>query len=341
MVASVYPTQNQPALTGQGIRPIDLRTDLAPLADLIELSFAETMDSGGRAALREMRTLSQISGSVALISRFSEAVIGVQNGYVWIEDGRLVGNVSIYPTSQRQHPHTWIIANVSTHPDYRRRGIARQLMLASLDGIRARGGKAAILQVDYDNTGAHQLYRQLGFVDERAWVVWRRARHTALYASPTYTDEPTESPRISHMRRAEWRALYALAGKVRPDERGGIGWLRPLHPREFRPSVWTQIDNLLNLRSIERLVIRSPDHRGILAYAMLERGFGVSTRITLMVDPRYAGVYDDALLRNITQRFKAEMLTMEHPRDEVITSHVIEKHGFRQYRSAYHMRLAL
>lgn len=44
------------------IRPVNLRTDLPTLADLIELVFAPTMDESGRAAIREMRYMSRMGG---------------------------------------------------------------------------------------------------------------------------------------------------------------------------------------------------------------------------------------------------------------------------------------
>ncbi len=120
-----------------GLRPVNLRTDLAPLADLIELAFSESMDTGGRAAVREMRTLSRLGPGLSVVLGMNDLAQGVGLGYVWIEDGRLVGNTSVYPASVPTGP-TWIIANVAVHPDYRGRGIARELVTASLDMIRQR-----------------------------------------------------------------------------------------------------------------------------------------------------------------------------------------------------------
>ena len=37
----------------QGLRPVNVRTDLAQLADLMEITFHDTMDESGRAAIRE------------------------------------------------------------------------------------------------------------------------------------------------------------------------------------------------------------------------------------------------------------------------------------------------
>ena len=80
-----------------GLRPINLRTGVSPLADLIELVFADNMDSGGRAALREMRAMSRMGPGLRILSHLNDIAAGVHQGFVWIADGKLVGNVSVYP----------------------------------------------------------------------------------------------------------------------------------------------------------------------------------------------------------------------------------------------------
>ena len=111
-----------------GLRPVHLRTDLAGMAELLELCFGATMDEAGHSAIREMRMVSQ-SGSLSLLFHGLDRLLGgLEQGFVWIEDGRLVGNVSVSPAN---YPHSmgkgFIIANVAVHPDYRGLGIAGKL----------------------------------------------------------------------------------------------------------------------------------------------------------------------------------------------------------------------
>jgi ribosomal-protein-alanine N-acetyltransferase len=55
------------------------------------------------------------------------------------------------------------INNIASHPQWRRRGIGRQLMeLAILEG-KARGANYALLEVRESNIAAQMLYRKLGF----------------------------------------------------------------------------------------------------------------------------------------------------------------------------------
>lgn len=321
-----------------GLRPVRLQTDLAPLADLIEMSFSSTMDDNGRAALREMRSISRMGLALKLLGRLNDMVSGINMGYVWVQDGRLVGNVSIYPANwQRDLGQAWIIANVATHPEYRQRGIARHLMHASLQGIQQRGGQHAILQVDYENHAAQALYESLGFIKERAFTTWWRS---ALAASPPPLKE--DSPYITHPRPNEWQAEYELASRQRPNEYGGVAWLKPVHPSLFRRSLWAQIGQVFAMSSSERLIIRSEDAQSILASLWIESGFALTrNRLTFIVEPQAHYQTADALLTTALRRFRSSAFMIEHPADDLATDALLRQHRFFPHRTVWHMRLDL
>jgi ribosomal protein S18 acetylase RimI-like enzyme len=320
--------------TFSGLRPVNLKTDLAPLADLMELAFADSMDTGGRAAIREMRALSKLGGGLNLLSGVNDLVAGIGLGYVWAENGRLVGNVSIYPASLPSHlPKTWIIANVAVHPDWRGRGIARQLMQTSMDAVRARSGDI-ILQVEERNDTAYHLYDSLGFTAEGTFNHWRRPSSARKPPAP---DHPLAY--ITRRSRGEWQAEYALAQRVRPAEQGGIGWLRPLDLYYFKKPLLAAISDALNLRSVERLIIRGEDERDILASLWIESAFGASTTtLTMMVHPDYAPLYSEALLNNVTRRFEGSVLVTDHPIDDTVSNYLLSKYQFIVTRTLTHMR---
>ena len=326
----------KPPLAGSGPRPVNLKTDLAPLADLIELAFADTMDSGGRAAIREMRALSRLGPGLGMVPAMNELVIGVGMGFVWIEDGRLVGNVSIYPASLPQEaPRAWIIANVAVHPDYRGRGIARRLMQDSLSSIRTRSSMPAdvILQVEAPNWKARALYNSLGFSNEGAFTLWRRG--------PCRVPDSLHGrlgPYITRRAWNEWRAELALAERARPNSLGGIGWLRPVVPSLFRPSLRRTLNDFINLRSKERLVIQ--DDGPVTGALWVERGFGAgAVQLTLMVDPDAREAEDMALLLTALRRFGPDhTLAIEHPAEDPTVSALLERFDFRRVRTLVHMR---
>jgi ribosomal protein S18 acetylase RimI-like enzyme len=320
-----------------GVRPVNLRTDLAPLADLIELVFADSMDSGGRAAIREMRSLSQLGPGLHLLSRLNDLAMGVSMGFVWVDNMNIIGNVSVFPANYPTSlGNVWYIANVGVHPDHRGKGIAGRLMEASLQMIRERGGAAAILQVAPEESPARRLYKNLGFVDERSWTTWRRTGSSRM-------PEPAmhENVYIRHRRRNEWEDEFTLAKRLRPASKGGLGWLRPLHSKQFRPSIWKTIGNWLNLRGLERLVIRSAEDDRLLASMWIESALAGKTQLTLMVDPLFQGIYDDALINLAVRRYGHSAIVIENPNDEVVIANVLSRYNFMQQRQVVHMRLDL
>jgi ribosomal-protein-alanine N-acetyltransferase len=64
---------------------------------------------------------------------------------------------------------TWFVVdqgelgNIAVDSTWRRRGIAKTLIIAALDRARTRGIREIYLEVRRTNTGAQKLYRQLGF----------------------------------------------------------------------------------------------------------------------------------------------------------------------------------
>ena len=116
------------------LRPIDLRRDLRYVADLVELCFAEALDRDGRRYVRQMRAAGLHGGRGA----FGQGM----SGFVWEDEGRLVGNLNMIPVNALRQ-RSYLIANVAVHPDYQRQGIASALTDAALDFIRGRGVRSA------------------------------------------------------------------------------------------------------------------------------------------------------------------------------------------------------
>src|SRR5215204_3509563 len=108
------------------MRPLNVLRDLSAVADLIELCFSPTMDHDGQRYLSDMRRASRDDSFLNWASRMTETASLPLTGYVWEQEGRIVGNASLIPF--RDHgKRIYLIANVATHPDFRRRGIGKAL----------------------------------------------------------------------------------------------------------------------------------------------------------------------------------------------------------------------
>ena len=83
------------------------------------------------------------------------------------EAPRVVGIIVVWLILDEAH-----IASIAVHPDYRSRGIARQLLITTLRAVIQKGSQIATLEVRSQNLIAQRLYRRFGFE-----VVGKRVRY--------------------------------------------------------------------------------------------------------------------------------------------------------------------
>ena len=153
-----------------GPRPFDPGRHMRQVAQLVGQVFADELDERGRGALREMEIAGRLSpflGGLTSLALFSDEIYG----QVWVEGGRVVGNVTLQEADFSGL--RWRITNVAVLPEYRGRGIARILMQETLREIAVRAGAWAILQVRAGNDAACRLYRSLGFADVTRDGIWQ------------------------------------------------------------------------------------------------------------------------------------------------------------------------
>lgn len=156
----------------QGVRAFDPRRDCRAVAELITLSFAGHLDPVGQAALAEMRRTARRRAWLQWLLQPPWPQKGIVPGFVWVEDGGVVGNVSL---RQALGAMGYFVGNVSVHPAWRGRGIAGALMRAALDEIATRGESWIGLEVRTDNLVARRLYEHLGFREVGTTVCMLRA----------------------------------------------------------------------------------------------------------------------------------------------------------------------
>ncbi len=142
-------------------RTLDPFQDLEAIVELIDLAFGDKLDPVAKATLARMRQFAR--GGVLVQWLWAiRGMAAVSPGLVWVEGGRVVGNVSLRRARRRGG---YLIGNVVVHPDWRRRGIATAMMEAALRVISEAGGRWVGLEVRADNVGAQKLYAGLGFLE--------------------------------------------------------------------------------------------------------------------------------------------------------------------------------
>ena len=311
-----------------GLRALRPQRDLAQVADLVETCFATSLDSSGHAAVREMRMMGRSGPLLWSLGRLMRA-IPAMHGFVWLEQGQIVGNVSIAPAG---FGRGWVIANVAVYPQFRRRGIARRMMLAALDWV-ARHGPFALLQVEADNEGAQQLYRQLGFVDQRTFTRWRRAAH---YRAPEVADD---APLLQRLKPGDASRLFALGERLRPNTRGGMGWLRPTYRAALRPDRWGGLRYWLSGQFDDFWVVTGAGEELSAALCSRTRLGGLTVSFDLLVHPDCQGTLETALVAESVRRLagRRQPLLTEHPADDAVMVDALHAHHFRPERTLVHM----
>jgi ribosomal protein S18 acetylase RimI-like enzyme len=88
---------------------------------------------------------------------------------------------SIMYCSQEHEAGAWIVENVATRPEFRRRGLVDALLREIIERGRAKGAKIADIGVYIDNYRAQQAYEKAGFnvIGEK-----RNAEFEAAYGCP-------------------------------------------------------------------------------------------------------------------------------------------------------------
>ncbi len=75
-------------------------------------------------------------------------------------DGKVVGMIVAWLIVDEAH-----VATLATHPDFRRRGIAKKLMSYALRHLIEEGAHSSFLEVRVSNTAAQDMYRKFGYVE--------------------------------------------------------------------------------------------------------------------------------------------------------------------------------
>jgi len=141
------------------IRPFDPFQDLEPVVELIGVAFGDRLDPSGKATLARMRRFARAGPLLQWLWAFLGRA-AMAPGLVWVEDGRVVGNVSL----RRARGYAgYLIGNVVVHPDWRGQGIATTLMEAAIRKVSERGARWVGLEVRADNDAARSLYEGLRF----------------------------------------------------------------------------------------------------------------------------------------------------------------------------------
>jgi len=265
------------------IRPFQAQRDLSALASLIEIAFKDELAATGSRMVEDMRQFA-LMGPMLWMAQMVQPMLA---GYVWIEDGKLVGNITLTP--EKEHG-IWTISNVAVLPAYRGRGIAGKLLDTGLNHLRQRQGKLVLLQVRADNAVALTLYRHRGFHTFDTLHEMNLPKfHLPMLSS-------TVASGIRRVRPGDSRKLHQLVVESTP---ATVRRYRPVQPHTYRRGLWWSVSRSLQLAfSGQELVEIVGERNGELAaYASLTIYLTRSPdEVKLYVRPTERGRWERPLL---------------------------------------------
>jgi ribosomal protein S18 acetylase RimI-like enzyme len=300
------------------MRPIDMRRDLDGLADLVEVAFAGELARRGEDFRHELQSAKRIVPLVLILGRISDDFRHVMDGFVWEDDKRIVASVTVQRMgSDKRH---WLLGTVATHPDYRRRGLARALTTRALEHARTHGAEVCTLDVRSDNAAAYNLYRSMGFVHYDSTTDLKletlpdvQAGSLGDYALRTYN-------------LGEWEARYSLDLRAIPQP---VQEFVPLDKASYRVSALqrTLIPLLVRLQRIDvfRWVVEQDQQTVGYMRLAARRVTRTTHEIGLTIDPDHRAQLGEPLLT------LALGTLQRYPRQNTLIS----------VRTAYHDLLAL
>jgi ribosomal protein S18 acetylase RimI-like enzyme len=232
--------------TPNEIRRLEVPADLSPVADLIDICFSGTMDEDGLDYLRHIRRAASNPALVRWLPAAGELVSFPLYGFVWMEQGVIVGNLSLIPFYW-QHHWRFLVANVAVHPDYRRRGIGKELTKKAIQHARSLGHRDVWLHVREGNLPAIELYRSLGFIERSLRTSWQNNK-------PEKNGGKLSNIEVSSRKTTDWEEQRKFLQNAYPEE---VAWNLNFRPDRFRPGLVSFLSNMVNNREMRHWVARS------------------------------------------------------------------------------------
>lgn len=307
------------------IRSFDARRDMKSVADLIEVCFSETLDPDGRRYLQQMRFAADNPRYLNWATSTLDGISLPMNGFVWLQQGRMIGNLSLIPF-QSQGKNNYLIANVAVHPEFRRRGIGRQLTLKAIEEVQRRGAPAVWLHVRDENTAAINLYQTLGFKE--------RARRTTWFTQEV--SQPLPIPQGIKIRPhppQSWDLQRTWLLHQYPKE---LAWHFSFNLNELRPGWIAAIQRFFNAHTIRQwTAYRGNSVSGTLAYQASR-----SYADTIWLAPPPDG--DDASVKALLNTARKSLpqrrpLTLDFPAGNAVEA--LEATGFQAHQTLIWMQI--
>jgi ribosomal protein S18 acetylase RimI-like enzyme len=319
------------------IRPFDLRRDFDAMVDLIEIVFADDEARLGQSFRAELQSALKVLPLNLILGRISDTFRHTFDGFVYEEQGRIVALVNILRAGLNKK--RWEIGNVATHPEYRGKGLARQLVKRAIEHAREHGAEMCELDVRDDNLPAYKLYESLGFIHYDSNIDLK------LETLQTVQTLPMPGFSLRPMKFADWQPRYDLALRETPP---AVQEFLPINISDYRVTPIERVMQpiAMGLQKIDSHRWAAEKEGTLVGYISLaaRRSPKVSHYLTLRVDPHYQIDLNEPLLTLALDKLQS------YPRQNILASvrkenqlqrDLFKKYGFEEVFILHRMGLKL
>lgn len=266
------------------MRPIDIKKDYDELVPFYDLIFEKELTAKGISIKSFLDEFKKMMPFFKIMGIFSKNFRHVFDGFVYENNrGEIVSTVNVGYSG-----NYWEIAMVATHPDYRRKGLAKKLILKSLEHAKKHNAKQCVLEVLEENDPAYILYKKLGFTHFDTMMKLKLEKgklnsinnHEIPYG---YIIQPR-----SHDKKSA-KAMYKLEEKATPQEVLNFLPVNKLkHQKTFIMRLMRPIFKLISgTKASKWLVYNESNLVGIL-YTEIGQSEEDCHNLELIVDPNHA-----------------------------------------------------
>ncbi len=304
------------------LRALNPLRDLPQVADLIEICFRQHMDRDSQEYVREMRRANAEDPWARWAHNAWEGASMPLNGFVWEENGKIVGNTSLMGFRHQRKKIT-MIANVAVHPDYRHRGIARATLERAMSHARDHSAHELWLNVRDDNPDALDLYNDVGFREF--------TRRTQWTLSDGFIPPESDAFQVSARQARHWPMHREWLALCHPED---ISWYRSWNFNGLAPGIWNWLYLLFvdfNLR--QWIALKDDTLQAVLSWTP---SGARHEPLWLALGPESASEAVTRLLVHARRELGRRQFVLEHPAGRVDES--IRAAGFVPQRTLVWMR---
>lgn len=309
-----------------------IRRDAKQVISLLELVFKQHIRGSGYQAISAGFSLQDF------LNGKSQTV----PGFVYTINHRIVGNVSILESRRKGR---YLVANVAVHPDYRRRGIAAEMMKAVIQYIKDREGKQVVLQVEHNNESAIKLYKKLNFKAMGTLNDWRMnwyALKTVATRLPMNSRKPDHFDQFSLRPIRSEDAQNALNLDYFVFEKS-LNWPDAPHQHYYQNDIKSFFKRFLTGINHEIWIAES-EHKQLVGIGIIENEVGRPYNVKLRIAPDWVELVERPLMAKLTRRLgymRSKTIIAQQDIKQISAEHLYREAGFSLKRTLTVMQLDL